>query len=440
MRQQIPETVSYALAKLRQAGFEAWLVGGCVRDHLMGRTPSDYDITTSAEPSETEAAFAGERLIETGLKHGTVTVLLGGEPLEITTFRTEGAYSDGRHPDSVAFTRSLREDLARRDFTMNAIAWDGGERFEDPFGGRADIAAGCIRCVGDPRERFREDGLRILRAVRFAAALGFEVEEETAAAARECRGMLARISGERIYAELTKLLTGGHVLPVLTAYPEILCEVIPELQATVGFDQRSPYHCYDVYGHTVRVVAGVPASAELRLAALLHDAAKPACFSLGEDGRGHFYGHAEEGALIAETVLRRLHASNEVRERVTKLIARHMDQIHPSEKAVKREMRKVGPALYFDLLALIRADNLAQTPECAARAAGIDVLEEIGRRILEEEQAFTLAQLAVKGGDLMAAGIPAGPKLGETLDKLLELVIEGEVPNEKEALLKKIKM
>ena len=185
MRQQIPETVSYALTKLRQAGFEAWLVGGCVRDHLMGRTPSDYDITTSAEPSETEAAFAGERLIETGLKHGTVTVLLGGEPLEITTFRTEGAYSDGRHPDSVAFTRSLREDLARRDFTMNAIAWDGGERFEDPFGGRADIAAGCIRCVGDPRERFREDGLRILRAIRFAAALGFDMPDTDGRPVRE---------------------------------------------------------------------------------------------------------------------------------------------------------------------------------------------------------------------------------------------------------------
>ena len=292
----LPAQVNTALARLHDAGYEAYIVGGCVRDRIMGREPKDYDITTSALPEQTAAVFAGERIIETGMKHGTVTVLLDGEPLEITTFRIDGTYSDSRHPDAVTFTPSLREDLARRDFTMNAMAYSSETGLVDPFGGQADIAAKYIRCVGDPDLRFREDALRILRALRFSSVLGFPIEPETDGAARYLCLLLKKISAERVFSELKQLLCGPDVRRVLLDYAGVLGAVLPEILPMQGFDQRNPHHCYDILEHTAAAVEAMPPEPALRLAALLHDVGKPECFFTDEDGVGHFYGHPKAGA------------------------------------------------------------------------------------------------------------------------------------------------
>ena len=319
----IPQAALDALEQLNRAGFSAWLVGGCVRDLLMGRTPGDYDITTAARPEQVEAVFAGERIIETGLKHGTVTVLLGGLPLEITTYRQEAAYSDHRHPDAVRFAPSLEADLSRRDFTVNAMAWHPAEGLVDLFGGREDLKAGIIRCVGRPEQRFSEDALRILRALRFASVLGFRLDGETRRAALERRELLSHVSRERIAAELTGILCGKDVRRVVTELWPVLAVPIPELAPMAGFDQRSPYHCYDVLTHCAAAAEAVPPEKTVRWAALLHDAGKPACFTVDEQGRGHFYGHAKQSAHLAETALTRLRFDRDTVRRVTRLVELH---------------------------------------------------------------------------------------------------------------------
>ena len=319
----IPSYARTALDRLTAAGHEAWLVGGCVRDLLLGRTPGDYDITTAALPEETEGVFAGEQLIETGLRHGTVTVVLEGCPLEITTYRVDGTYADARHPDQVTFTRSLREDAARRDFTVNAMAYHPDRGLWDGFGGRADLEKGLLRCVGDPETRFREDALRILRAVRFASVLGFTLEPATAEAARRTAPLLGQIAPERLSAELTKLLCGPGAGTVLGEYPDILGALIPELGPMVGFDQRNLHHCHDLLTHTAAAVDNIPPDPALRLAMLLHDVGKPETFSLGEDGQGHFYGHAKRSVELADAILRRLRYPNHLREKAVTLIRFH---------------------------------------------------------------------------------------------------------------------
>ena len=436
---QLPPQVRTALDRLEAAGYEAWLVGGCVRDALMGRTPGDSDLTSASLPEETAAVFAGERIIETGLQHGTVTVLLDGMPLEITTFRVDGAYADARHPDAVTFTRSLREDLARRDFTMNAVAWSPRAGLSDPFGGAADIRARVIRCVGDPDERFREDALRILRCLRFAAVLGFEIEPATAAAARANSALLGRISAERVTAELKKLVCGADVRRVVLEHTEVLGAVLPEMLPLRGFDQRNPNHCFDILEHCAAACEAVPAEPTLRLAALLHDLGKPDCFFIGEDGLGHFYGHAERGAEIVDPLLRRLRFDNESRAEITALVRLHDLRIEPTEKAVLRALRKYGPELYFRLMQLKRADALAHAPgeNRDARVAHSATLERLGRALLAQNACFTLRDLAVNGSDLLSAGlVPApGPAVGQALDALLDAVADGRVPNEKAALL-----
>ena len=437
MMMQFPDYVLTALSRLHAAGFEAYVVGGCVRDALMGRTPGDYDVTTSALPEETAAVFAGERVIKTGLRHGTVTVLLDGCPLEITTFRVDGAYSDARHPDAVSFTRSLREDLARRDFTMNALAWSPQTALVDPFGGASDIRARVIRCVGDPGTRFREDALRILRCLRFAAVLGFSVEPATAAAARENRALLARISAERVSEELKKLVCGGSVRRVVLEETEVLGAVVPELLPLRGFDQRNPNHCYDILEHAAAVCEAVPPEPVLRLAALLHDLGKPDCFFLGEDGVGHFYGHAQRGAELVEPILRRLRFDNESWERITELVRRHDLRIEPTDKGVARCLRRFGPEFFFQLVQLKKADALAHAPG-AARAERVqrsEELERIGRELLARKACFSLRDLAVNGNDLLAEGCAPGPAVGEVLNALLDAVTDGQVPNERCALL-----
>ena len=434
---QLPAQVHTALIRLSAAGFEAYVVGGCVRDLLMGRTPGDYDVTTGALPEETAAVFASERVIETGKKHGTVTVLLDGMPLEITTFRVDGAYADARHPDAVTFTRSLREDLARRDFTMNALAWSPAAGLVDPFGGEADIRAQTIRCVGAPDARFREDALRIARCLRFSAVLGFGVEPATAAAARANRALLRRVSAERVSEELKKLVCGGDVRRVVLTETDILGEVLPELLPMRGFDQRNKHHIYDVLEHCAAACETVPAEPDLRLAALLHDVGKPDCFFTDADGVGHFYGHAQRGAEMVEPMLRRLRFDNESRERITELVRRHDMRIEPTEKGVLRALRRFGPEFFFQLLALKRADALAHAPgpntdERVERCAALDAL---GRALLARQACFSLRDLAVNGRDLLDAGMTPGPAVGQALDALLDAVTDGAVENEKAALL-----
>ena len=348
----LPENISRALDMLESAGHEAWVVGGCVRDSLMGIIPHDYDITTSALPAETEQVFAGYRLIETGLKHGTVTVLADGSPIEITTYRVDGEYRDSRRPERVTFTRNIRDDVSRRDFTMNGIAYNPKQGYFDEFGGAEDIKAGVIRCIGKPEKRFREDALRILRGLRFSASLGFEIEENTARAMHDTRELLNKISAERVFSELCGLLTGRNshrnIFRVLTEFRDIAAVIIPEFRECTGFVQHSRFHCFDVYEHCVmsaqkaaEISSGSECRLPLTLAMLLHDIGKPQRFTLGEDGEGHFYGHAAVSADIAEDILRRLKCSNALRERVCTIVRYHDVPLSDTDKSVRLAAQKI---------------------------------------------------------------------------------------------------
>lgn len=432
--QVLPPQVLDALDRLHQAGYEAWIVGGCVRDLLLGRVPTDYDITTSALPPQTKEVFRDRRVVETGIRHGTVTLLEGGMPLEITTYRVDGTYSDARHPDGVTFTTSLREDAARRDFTVNAMAYAPGLGLRDDFGGQEDLARQLIRAVGDPDRRFQEDALRVLRAIRFASVLDFALEEETAAAARRQAAGLQKVSAERVFQELSKLLCGPKAGQVLLAYPDILGQVIPELLPMVGFDHRNCHHCYDVYTHTAVAVDHVPPQLPLRLAMLLHDIGKPDTFSLGEDGQGHFYGHPRRSVELAEGILLRLRAPKKLREQVLTLVRYHDAQIEEDPARLRRWLHKLGPEGFFALLAIQRGDAAGQAPAYCTRIERADRLESQARALLAQTPCLTLADLAVNGHDLLQLGY-RGPALGRALQRLLEEVLAGRLANEKAALL-----
>ena len=416
------------LTRLEQAGYQAFAVGGCVRDTLLGRTPGDWDITTSALPEQVMALFDA---VPTGIAHGTVTVRLEGRGFEVTTFRGDGPYLDGRHPSGVVFTRHLEEDLARRDFTVNAMAMDLRGRITDPFGGREDLQRRLLRCVGDPERRLQEDALRILRALRFAAVLGFSVEPETAAALVHQAHRLDLIAPERVSHELQRLLTGAYVGPVLRQFAPVLAAVLPEIRPLMGFEQHSPHHRYDVWEHTVRSVETIAPQPVLRWTMLLHDVAKPQCFTLDEQGKGHFYGHDAQGAAMAEEILRRLRLPRRDTERIVLLIREHMRQIAPTEKSVGRALHRLGPEALEQLLAVQRADRLATG---AGDTELLDQLQELLENLLAEERCFTLRQLAVNGRDLMALGL-AGPAVGRMLQQLLAQVLDGTLPNDHAALL-----
>lgn len=432
--QVLPPQVLDALDRLHQAGYEAWIVGGCVRDLLLGRVPTDYDITTSALPPQTKEVFRDRRVVETGIRHGTVTLLEEGMPLEITTYRVDGTYSDARHPDGVTFTTSLREDAARRDFTVNAMAYAPGLGLRDDFGGQEDLAHRLIRAVGDPDRRFQEDALRVLRAIRFASVLDFALEEQTAAAARRQAAGLQKVSAERVFQELSKLLCGPKAGQVLLAYPDILGQVIPELLPMVGFDHRNRHHCYDVYTHTAVAVDHVPPQLPLRLAMLLHDIGKPDTFSLGEDGQGHFYGHPRRSVELAEGILLRLRAPKKLREQVLTLVRYHDVQIEEDPARLRRWLHKLGPEGFFALLAIQRGDAAGQAPAYCTRIERADRLESQARALLAQTPCLTLADLAVNGHDLLQLGY-RGPALGRALQRLLEEVLAGRLANEKAALL-----
>ena len=430
----IPPFAAEILRALEGAGHEAYCVGGCVRDTLLGRVPEDWDIATSARPEETLALFGGDAL-PTGLRHGTVTVRRGEGGAEVTTFRRDGGYADHRRPESVAFTASLAEDLARRDFTVNAMALSLRGELHDPFGGRRDLEAKCIRCVGEPARRFGEDALRILRGLRFAAVLDFSVEPATAAlsAARED---LRFIAPERIFTEVRKLLLAPRPSPVLRRFPEVFGVFWPELLPMPGYDQRNFHHCYDLWEHTLHALDAAPAEESLRFAALLHDVGKPACFSLDADGVGHFYGHAAKSAELADAMLARLRVPNALRQEVGELIRRHDTPLPGIPEAnLRRLLRRLGEERLRRLIALQRADNLAQAPAFRAeRSAGLDQVLRRLDALLAEDACFSLRQLAVNGRDLLALGL-RGPEIGAALDLLLNEVVEGRAPNDREALL-----
>ena len=433
----IPKSVQEVLGTLTAAGHEAWCVGGCVRDTLLGRTPEDWDVTTSALPEETMALF-GQRALPTGLRHGTVTVRTDRGGVEVTTYRCDGTYHDHRRPDTVTFTQSLKEDLKRRDFTVNAMALGLDGPLRDPFGGRDDLRAGILRCVGEPDKRFDEDALRILRALRFSAVLGFAIEEKTAAGIHKNKVLLGDIAAERVQVELMKLLCGKNVLSVLRAYPDVIGVFWPEVPPMVGFDQRNHHHCYDVWEHTIHAVAAVPPEPEVRCAALLHDVGKPATFTVDENGVGHFRGHAAVSEELADGMLRRLKCSTDFRETVVRLVAWHDRDIPRTDKAVRRALGKLGEQDLRRLIALKRADNLAQSPAYFSRQRELDKGEAILNKLLAEDACFSLKQLAVRGNDLTALGL-SGPAVGRMLNALLDAVVDGELPNERDALLAALK-
>ena len=432
----MPEFDPRALAvveRLNEAGFRTVLVGGCVRDSLLSIPLHDYDIATAALPQQVLAVCADLRCVETGLKHGTVTVLSDGLPLEVTTFRKEGDYTDHRRPDKVTFTDDLSLDLARRDFTINAMAW-GQEGPIDLFEGRTDLEKRLIRCVGEPDRRFSEDALRPLRGLRLAAQLDFSLEEYTAVALRRHVPELRYVAWERITGEFLRLLCSPAAPRVLLEFPEAAVQILPELGPTVGFDQRNPHHCYDVYTHSVKTLANVPPDPALRLAALLHDVGKPPAFTLDEAGIGHFYGHPKISAMLSEKTLGRQRLDRATLERALTLIARHDLPVEPTRRWVGRWLSRLGETVFFDLMALKRADGLACALPGGEREQIRSQAEQLARAMIAEQACFTIKDLAVNGHDAQKAGLQ-GPEIGKALRFLLDQVAQGELPNDRETLL-----
>ncbi|MCR5792511.1 MAG: CCA tRNA nucleotidyltransferase [Lachnospiraceae bacterium] len=447
MKMEIPAAVADILEKLQANGFEAYAVGGCVRDALLGREPEDWDITTSALPQEVKKIF--RRTIDTGIEHGTVTVMIDKTGYEVTTYRIDGDYEDSRHPKDITFTASLKEDLKRRDFTINAMAYNPQEGLVDIFGGQEDLEKGIIRCVGSARERFDEDALRILRAVRFAGQLGFEIEEETKQAIPEKAAALTRISAERIRVELDKLLVSSHPEKLLVASEtDILKYVLPEYDVMLRTPQNNPHHIYSVGKHCMKALQCVneyclaneidrKQRSVLSWVMLLHDAGKPEMKTTDFAGIDHFKGHAEVSAKLAHNILRRLKFDNQTISLVTRLIKWHDYRFTPEEKHMRRAANRIGVDI-MDLLFIVETmDVRAQNPETwEAKLSIIQKAEEIYQEILKKQQCLNLKDLAVNGGDLMREGYQAGPKLGEILNYLLECVLENPEQNQKETLLR----
>lgn len=437
----LPETVNKIITALESAGHEAYAVGGCVRDMVLGKTPCDYDVTTSAKPDEMKSVFAKQDFSthDTGLKHGTVTVVVDDLPVEVTTFRIDGDYTDNRRPDTVTFTRSLREDLSRRDFTINAMAFSEQTGIVDYFGGREDLNNKLIRAVGDANRRFNEDGLRILRALRFAAVYGFSVEEGTSEAIHEFRRLIHNIAGERVAQELNKLVC-GRVSGVVSAYADVFAEFIPEIADCRGFDQRSIYHDRDVLAHTLAAMDFSPPDKVIRLALLFHDIGKPATFKLVKNNtepgefQGSFKSHAAKSEEITRKMMRILKYDNDTFYKVITLVKFHDIPIKADEKAVKRLLNRFGEEMFFRLIAVHIADDSAKAPEMQKRIPTFRKAAEIARKVTEEASCFSLKQLSVKGGDLVEMGYK-GQEIGERLNFLLQAVISEKCGNSKEELL-----
>ena len=434
---QLPEKVKYIISQLEQAGFEAYAVGGCVRDCLLGRNPNDWDVTTSAKPLEVKAVFG--HTIDTGIQHGTVTVMLEREGFEVTTYRIDGEYEDSRHPREVIFTANLIEDLKRRDFTINAFAYNDKSGIVDAFHGMKDLSDGVIRCVGEASERFDEDALRILRAVRFSAQLGFMVAEETKAAIKILAPNLRHISAERIQAELVKLLISDHPDALRDAYElGITKAVLPELDAAFATAQQNPHHQYTVGEHLMQSLLHIQADKSLRLAALLHDIGKPKVRMTDGEGIDHFHGHVEVSEQMAAGILRRLKFDNDTITKVHKYIRYHDYKPEPNARAVRRAVNKIGAEYFEQVMALWRADTLAQSSyERQQKLAHIDAVEQLYTEIMESNQCISLKTLEITGNDLIALGVPKGKQIGVLLNQLLEEVLQEPGHNTHEYLMQK---
>ena len=435
----IPQKAEQILRTLNEAGYEAYVVGGCVRDSILNRVPGDWDITTSALPEQVKALF--HRTVDTGIQHGTVTVMMGKEGFEVTTYRVDGEYHDGRHPDAVTFTRSLEEDLKRRDFTINAMAYHPEHGLVDLFGGMEDINRKIIRCVGDPVERFTEDALRMLRAVRFSAQLGFTVEENTKAALARMSGNLEHVSAERIQTELVKLLVSDHPEKILDAYELGITKVIlPEFDAMMETTQETPHHCYNVGEHTIHALMNIPADKVLRLTMLFHDTGKPARKTVDPDGTAHFKGHAYVSEELTKSIMHRLKFDNDTLRKVSKLVLYHDDRMPATMKHVRRAMNRISAELFPYYMKVRMADTLAQSDyQRDKKLENLAGIEKCYQEILEKKQCVSLKELKVNGQDLIAAGIEKGPKIGQTLQTLLQEVIEEPEKNTREYLLARIK-
>lgn len=433
----LPDNVLHCISLLENAGFPCYAVGGCVRDALLGLTPHDYDLCTAATPEQIKEIFKDFPQIHAGEKHGTIGIIFpGSQVYEITAFRREGSYGDSRHPDWVEFVTDIELDLARRDFTVNAMAYSPIRGFADPFGGGEDLKKKCLRAVGEPRRRFSEDALRILRGVRFSVTYGLTPEEETRNAMFSLAPTMEHLARERVFDELCKLIISINAHQMVLFAP-ILTQVIPELAATMGFDQRNPHHIYDIYTHTAHVVEATPPDLPLRLAALLHDIGKPRCFTVDEMGIGHFYGHGEKSSQMADTVLRRLKAPNELREKVVTLIQWHMTKIEPTKKCVRRWLSRLGCETFANLLTLQEADMGSKGMGKPTEISQFDELRRLAAQIQAENACLSIKDLAVNGHDLMALGCK-GPEIGKNLQKLLDAVLDEQVENEKQALLSQI--
>lgn len=446
MQIAIPKAVNFIIETLNHAGYEAFAVGGCVRDALRGVTPHDWDITTSALPQQTKDCFADQRIIEVGIQHGTVALLIDDELYEITTYRIDGDYHDGRHPDQVEFVNSLYLDLARRDFTVNAMAYHPSIGLVDPFGGEADLQAQILCCVGDPTARLTEDALRIMRALRFASTIGFTVESKTAEAIHALKKQLNRIAMERIMTELSKLLCGNFVRSVLTEYADVIFTIIPELAPTSGCVQNTPYHDKDVWSHTVEAVAQIKSDPLLRLTMLLHDVAKPLCYFetiefpyIDSDDAitiGHFKGHPAKGAVITQQILKRLRCDSKSIKTITTLIHWHDKRPAAEPAPIKKIMSEIGPGNFLLLQQVRKADTMAQRVYYqSATIHQIEQVEALAKKFISEHACISIGELAVTGSDLTAAGIKQGKIIGLILSNLLNAVIEDKLPNQKEQLL-----
>ncbi len=435
----LPDRVRYIIAKLEAAGYEAYAVGGCVRDSLLGRKPNDWDVTTSAKPQQIKAVF--RHTIDTGIQHGTVTVMLDREGFEVTTYRIDGEYEDSRHPKEVIFTANLIEDLKRRDFTINAFAYNDQSGIVDAFDGMEDLERGVIRCVGEAAERFGEDALRMLRAVRFSAQLGFSIAQETRAAIRELAPSLSHISAERIQAELVKLLMSAHPDYMRDAYElGITAVVLPELDAAFATGQHNPHHWYSVGEHLMQCLLHTRADRSLRIAALLHDIGKPLVRTTDEEGIDHFYGHVEESERMALDILKRLKFDNDTIDKVQKYVRYHDYKPEPDARSVRRAVNKIGEAYFPQVLEIRRADALAQSScQRAEKLARIDETARLYAEIMAKNQCISLRTLEITGNDLIALGVPKGRRIGEILNRLLDDVLQEPENNVHEYLIEKAK-
>ena len=437
MNIRLPQAVEEIINRINAAGYEAYIVGGCVRDELLGKCPNDWDITTSASPYQIKELF--RRTIDTGIKHGTVTVMIKGTGYEVTTYRIDGAYEDSRHPKEVTFTSSLEEDLKRRDFTINAMAYHPEEGLVDLFGGCEDLKNGIVRCVGEPSERFCEDALRMMRAVRFAAQLGYGIEPSTFAAIRKLASTITKISAERIQTELVKLLVSEHPEKFRLLYQSgLTAYVMPEFDRAMETEQDNPHHCYTVGEHILHSLGYVRADKALRLTMLLHDLAKPVTKTMDEQGIAHFYGHTEKGSEMAVEILRRLKLDNDTIYTVRQLVRYHDRRIGQTEKEMRRAVHQIGEDIFPALFDIQEADVLAQSDyKRKEKLLKIEQCRVIYRKLVEEQQCMSLQKLAVNGKDLIDSGMEPGKAIGEILKQMLEDVIEEPSHNTKEYLLRK---